>query len=58
MDVSARHPLALAARDVLEPAGRAATVEAQMRALLGAANENPGAFRVTVPYVVATARRV
>jgi len=57
MDVSARHPLALAALAVLEPAGRAAAVDAQMRAVLTAGNENPGAFRVTVPYLVATARR-
>jgi SAM-dependent methyltransferase len=57
MDVNGRHPLALAARDVLEARGAADGVRRRIRAVYDAANENPGAFRVTAPYVVATARR-
>jgi hypothetical protein len=57
MDVNGRHPLALAARDVLEARGVADGVRRRIRAVYDAANENPGAFRVTAPYVVATARR-
>jgi SAM-dependent methyltransferase len=57
MDVHARHPLALAARDVLEARGAAEAVRRRIRAVYDAANENPGAFRITAPYVVAIARR-
>jgi SAM-dependent methyltransferase len=47
------HPLAIAARPVLEGAGRAEEVREGMRRIYADANEDPGAFRVTSRYVVA-----
>lgn len=54
---SANHPLAVAARAVLEPRGEADALRERMIAIYEAANEDPDAFRVTSRYVVATARR-
>jgi ubiquinone/menaquinone biosynthesis C-methylase UbiE len=47
------HPLAIAARPVLEGAGRAEEVREGMRQIYEGANEDPEAFRVTSAYVVA-----
>jgi SAM-dependent methyltransferase len=54
---SANHPLAVAARAVLEPLGGADAVYRRMLEIYEDANEDPGAFRVTSRYVIATARR-
>lgn len=51
------HPFAVAGRAVLESRGQLAAVRERMCAILAAANEDPGAFRVTSRYVVVTARR-
>jgi len=51
------HPLAIAARPVLEEAGRAEEVLGQMRRIYEEGNEDPKAFRVTSPYVIAELRR-
>jgi SAM-dependent methyltransferase len=51
------HPLWVAIRSVLERAGRLDAVRERIVAILEAANEDPGGFRVTGPYVVATLRR-
>jgi ubiquinone/menaquinone biosynthesis C-methylase UbiE len=51
------HPLAIAARPVLEGAGRADEVREEMRRIYLEANEDPDAFRITSPYVVAELRR-
>jgi hypothetical protein len=47
----------VAIRSVLERAGRLDAVRERIVAILEAANEDPGGFRVTGPYVVATLRR-
>jgi SAM-dependent methyltransferase len=51
------HPLAIAARPVLEGAGRAEEVREGMRRIYEEGNENPDGFRVTSRYVVAELRR-
>lgn len=51
------HPMAVAGRAVLEPRGEDVALRDRMLEVLEAANEDPGAFRVTSRYVVATARR-
>jgi SAM-dependent methyltransferase len=51
------HPLAQAARPVLEKAGRAEEVREGMRRIYEEGNEDPGAFRITSRYVVAELRR-
>jgi SAM-dependent methyltransferase len=51
------HPLAVAARAVLEPRGEAEALRDHLLAIYEAANEDPDAFRITSRYVVATARR-
>jgi SAM-dependent methyltransferase len=51
------HPLAVAARPVLERAGRADEVREGMRRIYEEGNEDPEAFRLTSPYVVAELRR-
>lgn len=51
------HPLSVASRAVLEPRGEAQAVRNRMLDILEAANEEPGAFRVTSRYVVARASR-
>jgi SAM-dependent methyltransferase len=51
------HPLAIAARPVLEGAGRAEEVREGMRRIYEQANESPSAFRVTSRYVVAEMER-
>ena len=53
----ADHPPWVAARAVLAPRGEADAVRDRALAILDAANEDPGGFRVTSRYVVATARR-
>ena len=47
------HPLAIAARPVLEGAGRAEEVREGMRRIYLEANEDPDGFRITSRYVVA-----
>lgn len=47
------HPLAIAARPVLEGAGRAEEVREGMRQIYEDANEDPKGFRLTSRYVVA-----
>ena len=54
---SANHPLAVAARSVLEPLGEADAVYDRMLSIYEAANEDPATFRITSRYVVATAHR-
>jgi SAM-dependent methyltransferase len=51
------HPLAIAARPVLEEAGRANEVREGMRRIYEEGNEDPDAFRVTSRYVVAELKR-
>jgi SAM-dependent methyltransferase len=51
------HPMAVAARAVLEPLGAADAVYLRMLEIYEGANEDPAAFQVTSRYVVATARR-
>jgi SAM-dependent methyltransferase len=51
------HPLAIAARPVLEGAGRAEEVREGMRRIYLEGNENPDAFRITSRYVVAEMER-
>jgi ubiquinone/menaquinone biosynthesis C-methylase UbiE len=51
------HPLAIAARPVLEGAGRADEVREGMRRIYLEGNEDPDGFRLTSPYVVAELRR-
>jgi ubiquinone/menaquinone biosynthesis C-methylase UbiE len=51
------HPLAVAARPVLEGAGRADEVREGMRRIYEEGNEDPNAFRITSPYVVAELSR-
>jgi SAM-dependent methyltransferase len=51
------HPLAIAARPVLEGAGRAEEVREGMRRIYEQANEDRGAFRITSRYVVAGLKR-
>jgi len=50
------HPLAVAGLSVLEPLGRAQALRARLLGILENGNEDPGGFRVTSRYVVATAR--
>ena len=52
------HPLAIAARPVLEGARRAEEVREGMRRIYAEANEDPAAFRITSRYVVAELRRL
>ncbi|MGI8430578.1 MAG: class I SAM-dependent methyltransferase [Solirubrobacteraceae bacterium] len=54
---SRHHPQAVAGRAVLERSGNAQEVLARALEMLEAANEDPGGFRVTSRYAVATARR-
>jgi SAM-dependent methyltransferase len=51
------HPLAIAARPVLEEAGRAEEVREGMRRIYEEANEDPEGFTVTSRYAVAELRR-
>jgi len=51
------HPLAVAGLSVLGPLGRAQALRARLLAILENGNEDPGRFRVTSRYVIATARR-
>ena len=51
------HPLAVTARPLLEEAGRAEEVREGMRRIYEEGNEDPDAFRVTSPYVVAQLTR-
>jgi SAM-dependent methyltransferase len=48
------HPLAIASRQVLEPRGALEPLRERMLAIYEAANEDPGAFKVTSRYVIAT----
>lgn len=52
-----RHPLAVAARGLLEPRGESEALFDRMLSVYEAENEDPDAFAVTSRYVVATARR-
>jgi SAM-dependent methyltransferase len=51
------HPLAIAARPVLEEAGRADEVREGMRRIYEAGNEDEDGFRITSRYVVAELKR-
>ena len=51
----ADHPAWVAARALLEPAGRWAPVPGDLTRLFADANEDPSAFRLTGRYVIATA---
>jgi SAM-dependent methyltransferase len=50
------HPMAVAARPILEDAGRADELREQLLELYEDANEDPSAFRVTSSYAVAVIR--
>jgi SAM-dependent methyltransferase len=54
---SENHPLAVAARPIIEKAGRAEELRQGLLAIYEEANEDPSAFRVTSRYVVATMER-
>jgi hypothetical protein len=56
-DESGEHPLWIAARAVLEPRGETESLRERALQILEDGNEDPGAFRATSRYVVATARR-
>ncbi len=51
------HPLSIAARPVLEGAGRMEEVREGMRRIYLEANEDPDGFRITSRYVVAEMER-
>ena len=51
------HPLAIAARPILEGAGRAEEIREGMRRIYEEGNEDPSGFRVTSGYVVAKITR-
>ena len=51
------HPLAIAARPVIEGAGRMEEVREGMRRIYLEANEDPEGFRITSRYVVAEMER-
>jgi SAM-dependent methyltransferase len=51
------HPMAIKARPVLEGAGRADEVRDRMRRIYEEGNEDPEAFRISSPYVVAEMER-
>jgi hypothetical protein len=51
------HPLAIAARPVLEGAGRVDEVREGMRRIYLEANEDPDGFRITSRYSVAEMER-
>jgi SAM-dependent methyltransferase len=51
------HPLAIAARPVLEGAGRAEELREGMRRIYEEGNQDPDAFRITSRYVVAEVKR-
>jgi hypothetical protein len=51
------HPLAIAARPVLEGAGRAEEVREGMRRIYLEGNEDPDGFRITSRYVIAELTR-
>ena len=57
VDQQAAHPLAVAGQAVLAPRGESEPLRERMVAIYEAANEDPGAFRVTSRYVVARAHR-
>lgn len=50
------HPVAVAGLRVLEQVGRADAVRSQLLTILEDGNEDPRQFRMTSPYIVATAR--
>ena len=50
------HPVAVTGLRVLEQAGRADAVRSQLLTILEEGNEDPQQFRLTSPYIVATAR--
>jgi SAM-dependent methyltransferase len=52
LDAEAEHPLAVAARAVLEPRGEGPELRARMLEVLEEGNENPQGFRVTSRYVI------
>jgi hypothetical protein len=53
----ANHPIAFATRPALERRGQVEALAERMVEIYEAANEDPGAFRVTSRYVIALARR-
>jgi SAM-dependent methyltransferase len=57
VDVGTDHPLAVAGAAVLGPRGESEALRARLLEIYEARNEEPGGFRVTSRYVVASARR-
>jgi SAM-dependent methyltransferase len=57
LDAEAEHPLAVAARAVLEPRGEGEALRERMLEVLVEGNEDPQAFRVTSRYVITAASR-
>jgi len=57
LDAEAEHPLAVAARAVLEPRGEGEALRERMLEVLVEGNEDPQAFRVTSRYVITAALR-
>jgi SAM-dependent methyltransferase len=57
LDAESEHPLAVAARTVLEPRGEGLELRARMLEVLEEGNEDPRGFRVTSRYVITAASR-
>jgi SAM-dependent methyltransferase len=57
LDAESEHPLAVAARAVVEPRGEGEELRARMLEVLEEGNEDPQGFRVTSRYVITAARR-
>jgi len=57
LDAESGHPLAVAARAVLEPRGEGEALRQRMLEVLEAGNEDPQGFRVTSRYVITAASR-
>jgi hypothetical protein len=57
LDAESEHPLAVAARTLLEPRGGGEELRARMLEVLEAGNEDPRGFRVTSRYVITAASR-
>lgn len=53
LDINTRHPMAVSGLRILEQAGKAEQLRAQLLTILQGANEDPAAFRTTSRYVIA-----
>jgi hypothetical protein len=53
-----RHPMWVTGRETMQARGTHTEARERSLAILTEANEDPAAFRITSPYVIAVARRV